>query len=101
MGLKIETETVHIVDCFDLDRFLTKRFEFEEAYEFVAAEVMGNDSVKSLNVNKRELGSWDNKDLETMISTKKWKKYETVLLLCYLCKLDEIPEGRYMIEVCW
>ena len=102
MELKIRTETVHMVDYSDLDAFLTKRFGFdEEPYEVIAAEEMGNDSVKDINVDKEELSSRDKKDLEKMLTTKKWECYNTGLLLSHLCSLGEIPEGKYMIEICW
>lgn len=102
MELKSNIEVVRTVNHIDLNKFLTKRFKFEKAYEFAAAEEMVKNSVKALNVSsKREFGPWDNEDLEKMISTKRWENYETVLLLCYLCRLGEIPEGKYIIEVCW
>ena len=102
MELKINTETVRTVDYGDLDAFLTERFGFvDEHYEFIAAEEMSNDSSKIINVDKKEFSKWDKKDLERALTTKKWECHDTWLLLCYLCKLGEIPEGKYVIEVSW
>lgn len=101
MGLKIESRMAHYVNYNDLDSFLTKRFGFEERYEFIAAEEMSNDSAKTMHICKEDISKWDKEELEEMLKTKKWGHYNTHLLLQHLCNLDEIPEGRYVIKVSW
>lgn len=101
MKLKIETYMAHHVGYNDLDEFLTKRFEFEERYEFIEAETMSNDSAKTIHICKEELSKWDKKELEETLKTKKWECGITHILLQHLCNLGEIPEGEYVIEVSW
>jgi len=101
MELKYTTESVIRVDYGDLDVFLTEKFGFNEPYKILAAEELSNDSVKDIEVRKEEFSEWDQKELDEILATKKWKLYHTWLLLCHLCNLGEIPEGNYLIDVCW
>ena len=100
MRLKKATKKYMEVDWQDLNEFLTERFGFDEEYEFVAAEEVGNDSKTSINVEP-ELSKWDREHIEKVLETKKWECYQTRILLCYLCEQGEIPAGEYLISVSW
>ena len=100
MKLKFMLKQYLEVNYGDLDKFLTERFSFDPRYEFVAAEEMGNDSEKRIDVDP-ELDEWDKKRMEEVLETKKWECYETGTLLDYLCEKGEIPAGTYLISVCW
>jgi hypothetical protein len=101
MDLKYEIKSVIMVEYGDLDEFLTERFNLPEDYEFAAMEELGNDVVDSINVCKEEIGSYDQEYIDAVIKDKKPRPYGTRMLLCYLCNLGEIPEGKYMINVSW
>ena len=101
MELKYEIKSVIMGDYNDLDEFLTERFDLPEGYEFAAMEELGNDIVKSINVCKEEIDSYDQDYIDAVVKDKKPKSYGTRILLCHLCNLGEIPEGEYLIEVSW
>lgn len=101
MELKHKTESVIRVDYGDLDDFLTKRFDLPEYYEFAAMEELGNDIVKSINVDQDKIDKYDQQYVDAVVKDKKPKIYGTRTILCYLCNLGEIPEGEYLIDVCW
>ncbi len=88
------------VDWRDLNKFLTERFSFDEEYEFVAAEEVGNDSKTSIDVEPK-LDKYDKNHIKEVLKTKKWECYQTRSLLCYLCEQKEIPAGNYLIDVSW
>ncbi|KKL86839.1 hypothetical protein LCGC14_1940680 [marine sediment metagenome] len=100
MKLKFMLKQYLEVNYGDLDKFLTERFSFDEEYEFVAAEEVGNDSKTSINVEP-ELSKWDREHIEKVLETKKWECCQTRILLCYLCEQGEIPAGEYLISVSW
>ena len=100
MGLKYKMKSVLQVDYYDLDKFLTERFGFDnEPYQVVAAEELSRNMVKSIDVNKKEFNAWDQEELDEILTTKEWGTFNTGLLLCHLCNLGEIPEGEYLIDV--
>jgi hypothetical protein len=101
MELKYKIESVIRVDYSDLDEFLTERFDLPEDYEFAAMEELGNDIVKSINVDKDDLDEYDREYVVAVVKDKKPKSYGTRIILCYLCNLGEIPEGEYLINVSW
>lgn len=96
--LKIKTETTHFVDYNDLDNFIRKELGWKK-YEFTCIEECDNDSSHSFDID----GKLDSHALETI---EKWKKgefvhYSNYTVLNYLCSLNYIPSGKYVIEVCW
>lgn len=101
MKLKHKMESVIRVDYSDLDDFLTERFDLPEDYEFAAMEELGNDVVKSINVEACKLGKYDQQYIDAVLINKEPESYGTRTILCYLCNLGEIPEGEYLIDVCW
>ena len=101
MGLKYKMESVIRVDYGDLDDFLTERFDLPKRYEFTAMEELGNDIVKSINVGQEKIDNYSQKYIHAVVIDKKPKLYGTRYILCYLCNLGEIPEGEYLIDVCW
>jgi len=101
MKLRHEIKSVIMVEYNDLDEFLTERFDLPEDYEFAAMEELGNDVVKSINVCKEEIGTYDQEYIDAVVKDKKPMPYGTRTLLCYLCNSGEIPEGKYMINVSW
>ena len=101
MELKYEIKTIISVEYYDLDAFFTARFNLIHDYEFIAMEELGNDVVKSINVNKEKLGVYDQKYVDAVVKNKIPKHYGTRTILCHLCNLGEIPEGEYLINVSW
>ena len=101
MELRYKMESIITVDYNDLDKFLTERFDLPEDYEFIAMEESGNDAVHAIDVGNKKLNEYDQKDIDKFLATKEPPLYSTGNILCYLCNLGEIPEGKYLIEVSW
>ena len=101
MKLKYEIKTIISVEYYDLDAFLTTRFDLIDDYEFIAMEELGNDVVKSINVSKGKISKYDQQCIDAVVKDKKPQHYGTGTILCYLCDLGEIPEGEYLIDVSW
>ena len=101
MDLKYKIKSVIVVEYFDLNEFLTERFDLPEDYEFDAMEELGNDEIKSLNVSKNNIDKYDQQYVDAVLIDKNPKVYGTRSILCYLCNLGEIPEGEYLVDVCW
>ena len=101
MKLKHEIKTIISVEYYDLDAFLTTRFDLIDDYEFIAMEELVNDIVKSIDVGKEKLGIYDQEYIDAVVENKIPKPYGTRAILCHLCNLGEIPEGEYLINVSW
>lgn len=96
--LKMLSETVHVVDCFDLDDFIGK--VTGHAFECCACEEWGNDSDHTFHVD-REIDKHDKKAWSEFKKTGGYNTYALRSILQGLCNEDHIPAGKYLISVCW
>ncbi len=89
----------------DLDQLVEEHLGFNP--ECVACWEMGNDSSKTVSISKK-LDKYDKEDLELIL--KDGEQYGCKLRngysaprLCMveLCRMGIIPEGNYLIAICW
>lgn len=80
-----------------------------QEFSVVALEEWNNDSQYAFdNVKKEDAASelftrWGLKDIEKFIETGEYKPFHPSVsdLLTYMVWKDFIPEGNYLITVCW
>jgi hypothetical protein len=126
MTLKVNTKTVHQVEYGDWNSFVNSHYELEPtrsgsgnhtwenpAYEFVADVECGNDTSHEYDdITKAEavkefegeegMAPFNRADLEEWKSNNGKKQlWGARLLLLDLVRQDLIPEGNYIISVCW
>jgi hypothetical protein len=96
--LKMKIVTRHEVNYNDLDEFVTTFYGQE--FMFSAVEEAGNDSSHTFCVEKEEIDEYDQNKLDEFRRTGRGQ-YLTSTILTDLCNGDLIPEGDYLINVCW
>ena len=92
-----EKTNLHM-DYHQLDDLISTYFKVD--YEIVAYEELSNDSVFEINVAASNISSYD---LNTISHIKNGKidHWSTSIYMSYLAKEKVIPEGNYIIEICW
>lgn len=97
-ALPYKTVTYYEIEWTALERFVGEIYG--QKYDFVSDMEVSNDSEHSFKVQKRQFSEWDVKDLEAFKTTGKtgWRAH---LILDDLCNRGLIPEGNYLITVCW
>ena len=96
--LKVKTETIHSVECRDLESFIKEVTGHD--YAPVPYEEWGNDSQHRFKVD----GIMTNYMLEDWNTFKTSGQSENYLLrtiLNGLCADGHIPAGIYLVCVCW
>lgn len=83
--LKIEEVKCYKIDAFDLNDLIKSTYNIE--YEFIATQEAGNDSDYTFEVESEEIEV----DEDTM-------PYEVLNDLAFK---KIIPEGNYLVRVCW
>jgi len=115
----MKTKTVTTIEYHELDELVKKYFP-ECNYEFVADEEAHNDNVYAFDnitiydfVNEiippsvdqydRYLSVYVNKlrEFTELISGNKKSLYNTLTFLQYFVYIGILPEGNYLIEVCY
>ena len=96
--LKVKTVTYYQLEWTELERFI--KSVYGQTYDFVSDMEANNDSEHTFSVKQRAFSEWDAKDLEQFKTTGKIG-YRAHLLLDDLCNQGLIPEGEYLITVCW
>lgn len=93
------------IDFSDLDQLIEKHLGFNP--ESVACWEMGNDSSKVISVSKK-LDEYEKEDLELLLKDgeqygeKLRNSYDAPrLCMIELCCRNIIPEGNYLIDICW
>lgn len=105
---KAEFKAVRKIDYNDLNELITEYFIgphpegkwWSNPYECVAYEEWGNYESHEFDVEKGQL---DKNDLEDIEEAKKgeWPRYNTGLLLNYLCDEGVIPECELIVKISW
>lgn len=108
--MKIETVTVHKIDAFELNDLVNETYTLEPEkfsygsqprYNFVAVEECGNDSAHEFHVDGY-VAEWDEGELAKWIASggkEGWIGNDVIL--DDLCRRGLIPEGDYVVSVCW
>ncbi len=99
----METKTYNEMEYIEIND-LVKNYFPESKFNFVADEEMNNDSEKTFGkITKEDYSKWekwDKEDWDNMIIGKPIM-YRTRLYLQYFVAHDILPEGYYLITVCW
>ena len=99
--LKYTTETVHVVRDNDFDRFIHKVYGTNRRhYSIISDQELSNDSTWKTSVEKKELDEYDQQKLKEF-QQGKYVGFITNVLLTDCCNQGLIPEGNYVVEVCW
>lgn len=98
--LKIKTITAHEVNSYELERFIKEHYPAAKMYSFVADQEARNDSQHRFRVKKEPLDEYDQKRVADF-SAGQVEAQMTSCLLSDLCNRDLIPEGTYVVSVCW
>jgi hypothetical protein len=99
--LRVRTETIHEVDCFNLEQFVKEQYPDAKPYSFVADQECGNDSVHRFRVSKESLlQDYDRRRVEDFAAGKRVSGI-TGALLDDLCRRGLIEPGTYVVSVCW
>ncbi len=103
--MKLETMTVNIVECHELELHIRLFYAFEDPkgmFSIVAMEEWTNDSDHLYDLKKRPLDEWEQKDLD------KWKgdplgfhPYTLRPILQDMMNNGHLEEGKLLIRVCW
>lgn len=96
--MRIRTETVHRVDYSDFEAFVEETYG--QPFSFPADVTSGNDTSHSLHANKRTLCEDEREEIDVFVATGQ-HGYLSHLLLDDLCSKGLVPEGSYVVDVCW
>jgi hypothetical protein len=95
----VTQKVVNELDYNDFDRIVQE--VYGKPYEIVADEETGNYQAKTYGeFKKEELDKYDAGELEQFKNTGKYS-YLSCVLLQDLVNNDYLPEGEFVIEICW
>ena len=102
----METKTYTTIDYDEWDSLVKKHFPLVDQYTIVADEKLHNDSMQTYdNVEKIDfVNSMKNEYELTKFGyfiIGKWELYITCLLVEFFVWMEILPEGNFIIEVCW
>lgn len=98
MTLRKTIETVMRVEYNDLEKLISETYGID--YEIVPMEEWNNDSEHSYSIKKEELSKYDQAYLQDFKNGKP-RHFILPSIMTDLCNRDIIPEGNYLIGVCW
>ena len=100
--VEVKKEEFWTMDYCDFDSLVKKVYGHD--FEIVAAQELNNDSCAEFTVAKRQMPEDDEWAKKGWHEWKEEGKYEwgtTSQIFDDLCFNGFIPEGRYLIRVCW
>jgi hypothetical protein len=100
MELKIRETKRYEVDYTDLEEFIKFVYGDEIDYDFCSDREASNDSVYDFNVCKEKIDGYDQEQLD-IFKQGQSGSWMTQTILTDLCNRDLIPEGEYLVTVCW
>lgn len=91
----IKTVSYYEIDYSDLEKLVNSYFGLDEDYNFVETIECGNDSTYTFDVKRS--------DATAFPLTGEWyySYSATHTALGHLCADGVIPEGMYLVHVCW
>lgn len=97
--MKIKTQTVHVVDAFEFERFVKE--QIGRTFSFQAAMECGNDTEHEIEpFVDLENYEYDKKELESYLAGDGYEGYNTsALLLGKFVREGLIPDGTYLIRL--
>lgn len=98
--LKINAKPTHHVNYSDWESFVAKEYNVKD-YQIACAEEMSNDPAFMSNVHKKELATYEVEKLNKFVASNGGTSWVIQLLLQDLVNRDKIPEGTYVIDICW
>lgn len=97
-------KTIYSVDYGDLSDFINKVYGTSK-YDFVASEQSGNDSSHSFaakkTVGENTMKKWQDEDIAQLKAKDGNTEFVTSSLFQDMVDRDLIPEGDYVVDVCW
>jgi len=97
-SLPMKTVSYFEVDYHDFNKFI--KSVYGQQFEIVADQELGNDSQATFTAKKESLDEYDAEQIETFKATGDGS-YLAHTIFTDLANRDLIPEGEYLIEVCW
>ncbi len=95
MKTKVFTE----IDYHELDALINKFYGIT-SYNCVAVEEWNNDEDHSFSFEKESLDEYQEKEIEE-IKASKLPMYSVSTVMQDLVNNDILPEGNYLISICW
>lgn len=105
IGDRMKDKTFHVLEDNEFDQLVAEKLGI--LYECVAENEWNNDSCYSTsNIKKSDAESeffkqYDLPEIEEAIAKKDGSGLDFHQILEYMVWKEMIPEGNYLIEVCW
>lgn len=99
---QIKQESYYVLDCNELDEIIQKHLNKPE-YNCVANHEWTNDTSQTCVVSAN-ITEYDEKDVQLYINSPKPDPQGRLYwgtILSYLAKQGVVPEGNYLVEICW
>lgn len=90
--------TVIPVSYHDWDTFVQE--VYGQDYEIVADQELSNDSDFAITARKEPLDKWAIRDLTSFVAGGQ-NQWVTHKLVTDMCNRGLLPEGEYLISICW
>jgi len=97
MSLKLQSQTVNLVEYYDLDRFITQAYDLKKPCEVVPTEELSRGGYKLFDVEATPLDEHEQRQLETL-KTEGYCEYGTGVVLQNLCHKGWIEPGKYLVS---
>jgi hypothetical protein len=97
-NLQFTTQTINTVGYSEFNRFVAS--VYGHRFEIVADQELSNDSQATFTAKKEALDEYDQERIDEFAATGKYS-YLTHTIFTDLANRDLIPEGEYLVEVCW
>lgn len=98
LTLNIVTKTVHAIDYQEFDRFVEE--VYGQPFSFPADMESRNDTSHTMLADREGVPEYERADLDRFIATGEGQ-FLADTLLQDMCHRGLIPEGEYLINVCW
>lgn len=95
-------QTYYVIDSSDFDLLI--QAELGVGYNSVAANEWSNDTSYTAHITKQGYDHYSKQSVQDFIIGKGLREMKTDLWICILEHLavkEVIPEGHYLITVCW
>jgi hypothetical protein len=98
--LAMKTQLYYVMNYGELEKLITKTYALKESYEFVAMELLGNDSSWVVHVEKEPLDEWQETCIQQLKAGQP-NEHSTQTIMQDMVNNGQLPEGHYLVEVCW
>ena len=99
--METETKIVHNLSWHEFEDFVKNTYGVDQ-YDFVQSEEVNNDSCTPYqDIMKCKLEEWDEKRVSNFVKADGNITFIAITLLQDMVNKDVLPEGTFMIDVCW